>query len=594
MARVCQRCSHHNEDHAKFCLSCGAMLEVDASADEGDPLIGKVLLGRYRPISVLGEGGMGKVYLSEQKMGTATRKVAIKTLHPELGNDPQLVARFHRESETVIELRHPNTIQFYDFGELEDGTLIIVMEYIEGKPLANVLEDEGAIDPKRADKIIIQICGSLHEAHQRGVVHRDLKPENVFLVEDADGMYPKLLDFGVSRAVDPRGELKSVLPTVENAIVGTPQYMSPEQARGLRDLDHRSDIWAVGVMLYELLTGQLPFDADAVGDIIIQIATADPPAFSALRPDLAGPIEHVVQRAMARKKEDRYESAREMRAALLGAVARTASQMQGATSRLSRPQVLSDSDLAPIAAKELLDAVGAAYEEGDSGLIDFSGHIDALEPAVRQVSPKPPPPPPRNSRPDPFLTPSADETGEMPQVDALPVRKKPVALLVAGAVVALAAIGGLGVWAVAGQGDPVAEPVTETQPSDEVAPEPETREAVEAPEPAPITLALTDLPDGAEVRLDGVPQEGAGPWELPRDDAEHRVEVRTEDGRSWEQTHVASEDATYAVALPEPAPPPTKARHPRRPRRPGATRPGRGGGSGGGASGGNLMRDPGF
>ena len=124
MARVCQRCSHHNEDHAKFCLSCGAMLEVDASADEGDPLIGKVLLGRYRPISVLGEGGMGKVYLSEQKMGTATRKVAIKTLHPELGNDPQLVARFHRESETVIELRHPNTIQFYDFGELEDGTLL--------------------------------------------------------------------------------------------------------------------------------------------------------------------------------------------------------------------------------------------------------------------------------------------------------------------------------------------------------------------------------------------------------------------------------------------------------------------------------------
>ncbi|HBQ17765.1 MAG TPA: serine/threonine protein kinase, partial [Myxococcales bacterium] len=197
MARVCQRCSHHNEDHAKFCLSCGAMLEVDASADEGDPLIGKVLLGRYRPISVLGEGGMGKVYLSEQKMGTATRKVAIKTLHPELGNDPQLVARFHRESETVIELRHPNTIQFYDFGELEDGTLIIVMEYIEGKPLANVLEDEGAIDPKRADKIIIQICGSLHEAHQRGVVHRDLKPENVLLTDQGgQSDFVKVLDFG--------------------------------------------------------------------------------------------------------------------------------------------------------------------------------------------------------------------------------------------------------------------------------------------------------------------------------------------------------------------------------------------------------------
>ena len=108
MARICQRCNHHNEDHAKFCLSCGGMLEMESEGDSGDPLIGKVLLGRYRPVSLLGEGGMGKVYLSEQKMGTATRKVAIKTLHPELGNDPQLVARFHRESETVIELRHPN------------------------------------------------------------------------------------------------------------------------------------------------------------------------------------------------------------------------------------------------------------------------------------------------------------------------------------------------------------------------------------------------------------------------------------------------------------------------------------------------------
>ena len=113
---------------------------------------------------------MGKVYLAEQKMGTATRKVAIKTLHPELSNDAQLVARFHRESETVIELRHPNTIQFYDFGELDDATLIIVMEYIQGKPLATVLEEDGAIDPARVEKIIIQACGSLHEAHQRGIV----------------------------------------------------------------------------------------------------------------------------------------------------------------------------------------------------------------------------------------------------------------------------------------------------------------------------------------------------------------------------------------------------------------------------------------
>ena len=129
MASVCQRCNHQNADEARFCLQCGNLLEVEV-ADESDPLIGKVLMHRYRVSKLLGEGGMGKVYLAEQKMGTATRNVAIKTLHPELSNDGQLVARFHRECETVVELSHPNTVQFYDFGEMEDNTLFIVMEFI--------------------------------------------------------------------------------------------------------------------------------------------------------------------------------------------------------------------------------------------------------------------------------------------------------------------------------------------------------------------------------------------------------------------------------------------------------------------------------
>ncbi|MEM6959550.1 MAG: serine/threonine-protein kinase, partial [Myxococcota bacterium] len=156
------------------------MLET-APEESSDPLIGRVLMHRYRVVEELGEGGMGKVYLAEQKMGTALRKVAIKTLHPELSGDPQLVARFHRECETVIELHHPNTVKFYDFGELEDKTLFIVMEYIEGGDLARHLQKHGAVAPALADKLLIQICGSLHEAHQRGVVHRDLKPENVLL-----------------------------------------------------------------------------------------------------------------------------------------------------------------------------------------------------------------------------------------------------------------------------------------------------------------------------------------------------------------------------------------------------------------------------
>jgi len=198
MARICQRCQHPNEDHAKFCLSCGAMLEVEV-ADQADPMVGKVIQGRYRPTRLLGEGGMGRVYEAEQKMGAATRKVAIKTLHPELSQDPQLVARFNRECETVIELSHPNTIQFFDFGALDDGTLFIVMEYIEGRALAADLE-RGAIEPGRVDKILVQVCGSLHEAHGRGIVHRDLKPDNVLLTDrGGQSDFVKVLDFGIAK-----------------------------------------------------------------------------------------------------------------------------------------------------------------------------------------------------------------------------------------------------------------------------------------------------------------------------------------------------------------------------------------------------------
>ncbi len=308
MARICQRCSHHNEDHAKFCLSCGAMLEVEAASNE-DPLLGKVLLGRYRPISVLGEGGMGKVYLAEQKMGTATRKVAIKTLHPELGNDPQLVARFHRESETVIELRHPNTIQFYDFGELDDGTLIIVMEYIQGKPLAKVLEEEGAIDPKRADKIIIQVCGSLHEAHQRGIVHRDLKPENVLLTDQGGQTdFVKVLDFGIAKRDDAEDPNQAKL-TKQGMVLGTPPYMSPEQFSGQK-LDARSDIYSLGVMLYEMLAGKLPFEAATPWEWATKHLTAQPTPLDAHAAGARVPPQKkaAVMRALAKNRDERQDS----------------------------------------------------------------------------------------------------------------------------------------------------------------------------------------------------------------------------------------------------------------------------------------------
>ncbi len=308
MARTCQRCQHSNEDHAKFCLSCGGMLDVEVEGEAADPLLGKVIQGRYRPTKLLGEGGMGRVYIAEQKMGAATRKVAIKTLHPEFSQDAQLVARFNRECETVIELSHPNTIQFFDFGSLDDQTLFIVMEYIEGKSLASVME-MGLLEVPRVDKILIQMCGSLHEAHGRGIVHRDLKPENVLLT-DRGGQtdFVKVLDFGIAKKGEAEDPAKAKL-TKQGMVLGTPPYMSPEQFSG-KTLDLRSDIYSLGIMVFEMLTGHLPFDAKTPWEWATKHLTAQPTPFEAYPHTMNIPQnkKNAVNRALSKAPEQRHNS----------------------------------------------------------------------------------------------------------------------------------------------------------------------------------------------------------------------------------------------------------------------------------------------
>jgi serine/threonine protein kinase len=311
MALTCERCQHENSDEARFCLQCGAMLESQGEVAEGDDaMIGRILLGRYRVTEILGEGGMGKVYLAEQKMGTATRKVAIKTLHPELSGDPQLVARFHRECETVIQLHHPNTVQFYDFGDLEDDTLFIVMEFIEGEDLSKRLERERRLEPGMVDKLLIQICGSLAEAHERGVVHRDLKPENVLLTtRGGQTDFVKLLDFGIAKRSEAEDE-KSAKLTKQGMVLGTPPYMSPEQFSG-QQLDLRSDIYSLAVMTYEMITGQLPFEARTPWEWATKHLTAQPAPIQQ-QPGGNGLPDHkaaAIMRGMSKDREARQGSA---------------------------------------------------------------------------------------------------------------------------------------------------------------------------------------------------------------------------------------------------------------------------------------------
>jgi serine/threonine-protein kinase len=320
----CPACDTVNAEGVRFCAKCGALLPI-ASADTSDPLIGQVVGGRYRVVKMLGEGGMGRVYVAEQQMGTAVRNVAIKTLLQEFSRDPQVHSRFMRECATVVALEHANTIKFYDFGKTDGGDLYIAMELVNGKSLADVIQSVGRMPPDRVDHIMKQICGSLHEAHGKGVVHRDLKPENVILTERAgEDDFVKVLDFGIAKRSEAADSAREQKLTQAGMVLGTPPYMSPEQFTG-KELDQRSDIYSLGVMAYEMLTGQLPFKANTPWEWATQHMTSQPFPFEQTTGQLAAHIpagmKAAVLRALSKKREDRQETAKEFYRELSGGAA---------------------------------------------------------------------------------------------------------------------------------------------------------------------------------------------------------------------------------------------------------------------------------
>ena len=239
-----------------------------------DKLEGRIIAGRYEVLERVGVGGMGTVYRAYQ--ASMDREVALKVLSRALTDDEQNVKRFHQEAKAASRLRHPNTITLHDFGQTEDGILFIAMEFLEGRPLDGVLGD-GPLDPVRAIRIMAQVCRSLHEAHKAGIIHRDLKPDNVYLTElEGEADFVKVLDFGVAKLKESSKEAGTL--TQAGMIFGTPRYMSPEQSQS-QDLDARSDLYSMGVILYELLTGHPPFDADNPVAILIQHVHEAPPPF---------------------------------------------------------------------------------------------------------------------------------------------------------------------------------------------------------------------------------------------------------------------------------------------------------------------------
>ncbi len=269
-----------------------------------DPLIGQVIADRYQVLALLGAGGMGRVYLAEHvRMG---RKSALKVMSPALAATADAISRFNREAANASRINHPNVAQIYDFGETSDGMLYLAMEYIEGETLTRVIEREGSLSIARAAGIANQAADALSAAHHLGIVHRDLKPENIMLARHIDGSdWVKVVDFGIAKTTQQSGGSQTV--TTVGVSLGTPEYMSPEQLAGER-LDARSDLYALGLVCFNMLTGDLPYPRVTSRETLVKRLTAKPRSLSDVRPDIAWPeaLQAALDRALAPDPKDRF------------------------------------------------------------------------------------------------------------------------------------------------------------------------------------------------------------------------------------------------------------------------------------------------
>jgi serine/threonine-protein kinase len=273
---------------------------------------GDLLAGKYRVERVLGEGGMGVVVAATH--AHLGQRVALKFLLPELSARPDIVARFDREARAAVRIQSEHVARVLDTGVLESGAPYMVMEYLEGSDLAQLVRQRGRLEVPEAVDYVLQACEVLAEAHMAGIVHRDLKPANLFLTRRADGTpLIKVLDFGISKANLLGAEGPGAQPlTQTSAMMGSPKYMSPEQLKSSRDVDVRTDIWALGVVLHELLTGEAAFRAPTMPELLMSILSAPPPPLRARRPDAPPGLEAVILRCLEKDAARRYANVAEL------------------------------------------------------------------------------------------------------------------------------------------------------------------------------------------------------------------------------------------------------------------------------------------
>lgn len=323
--KSCPECFSEYEDSVERCPDDSATLK---SIDK-DPLVGTRLADRYEVLGVVGRGGMGVVYKVRHEL--MDRFMAVKMLHSHLVAEPEAVKRFHREAKTVSQVKHHHIITLYDFGMSSQRQPYIVMDYLEGTSLKNIIKDEGMVPFERADHIFQQVIDGLATAHEMDLVHRDLKPENIMLSRNAnDPDWVTLVDFGLSKLRDPKQEQDAYQITKVGDVCGSPPYMSPEQCLSSTVVDPRSDIYSLAICVYETLTGKLPFNAKSAIEMLDAHLYATPTPFNQALPELkvCSEVTHVLNKALLKDPETRHQTVQEFGEELHDALSRDALKLR--------------------------------------------------------------------------------------------------------------------------------------------------------------------------------------------------------------------------------------------------------------------------
>jgi serine/threonine-protein kinase len=306
--KVCPVCGNEYSNTSTLCPVDGEVLK-----NISDPLIGQTLAEKYLIEELIKTGGMGSVYRGKHVL--MDKRVAIKVLRPSLAVDDDVVARFSREAKAASRISHPHAVNVTDFGESENGVVFLVMEYLDGQTLKEIIKGEGAMSLERTTEIVRQVAGALDAAHEQGVIHRDLKSDNIMLSNTNGGDWAKVLDFGIAKIQQPEG-VRDIEITAANLVIGTPQYMSPEQCSQSGPIDARSDVYSFGIIAYEMLAGRVPFTGESPTVIMMKQVQDEPPPLSDFRPDLPTGVTQIISRSLAKQPDDRFQSAGELSKAL--------------------------------------------------------------------------------------------------------------------------------------------------------------------------------------------------------------------------------------------------------------------------------------